>query len=110
MGLYGTDVKVQECQPDGPLLAEVVRTTVDPYLCRLSGLRLVSGPPSPQHATHTAGHGGGERGHPDHDADERVTQIFSPLGATLRPIERAIAGDICAVGRLGAAETRRPIS
>jgi elongation factor G len=42
--------------------------------------------------------------------DERVTQIFSPLGSTLRPTERAIAGDICAVGRLGAAETGDTIS
>jgi elongation factor G len=39
-----------------------------------------------------------------------VAQIFSPLGSTLRPIERAIAGDICAVGRLGAAETGDTIS
>src|SRR4051794_7205543 len=34
--LYGTDTKVSECNPAGPLLAEVVRTTVDPYLGRLS--------------------------------------------------------------------------
>jgi len=110
MGLYGTDVKARECRPDGPLLAEVVRTTVDPYLGRLSILRVFSGTLSPETAIHISGHGGGERGHPDHDADERVTQIFSPLGATLRPIERAIAGDICAVGRLGVAETGDTIS
>src|SRR4051794_3503786 len=108
--LYGTDTKVAECNPDGPLLAEVVRTTVDPYLGRLSILRLFSGTLTPETQIHVSGHGGATRGHPDHDADERVAQIFSPLGATLRPIERAIAGDICAVGRLGAAETGDTIS
>jgi elongation factor G len=108
--LYGTDTKVVECSPSGPLLGEVVRTTVDPYLGRLSVLRLFSGTLTPETAIHISGHGGESRGHPDHDVDERVTQIFSPLGATLRPIERAIAGDICAVGRLGAAETGDTIS
>jgi elongation factor G len=108
--LYGTDTKVSECNPAGPLLAEVVRTTVDPYLGRLSILRLFSGTLTPETAIHISGHGGEARGHPDHDADERVTQIFSPLGAQLRPIERAIAGDICAIGRLGVAETGDTIS
>jgi elongation factor G len=108
--LYGTDTKVSECNPSGPLLAEVVRTTVDPYLGRLSILRLFSGTLSPETVIHISGHGGAERGHPDHDADERVAQIFSPLGSQLRPIERSIAGDICAVGRLGVAETGDTIS
>jgi elongation factor G len=108
--LYGIDTKAAECNPAGPLLAEVVRTTVDPYLGRLSVLRLFSGTLTPETPIHISGHGGASRGHPDHDADERVTQIFSPLGATLRPIERAIAGDICAIGRLGVAETGDTIS
>jgi elongation factor G len=108
--LYGTDTKVSECDPAGPLLAEVVRTSVDPYLGRLSILRLFSGTLTPETVIHISGHGGAERGHPDHDADERVAQIFSPLGSQLRPIERSIAGDICAVGRLGVAETGDTIS
>jgi elongation factor G len=108
--LYGVDTKVVECNPNGPLLAEVVRTTVDPYLGRLSILRIFSGTLTPETAIHISGHGGEGRGHPDHDADERVTQIFSPLGNQLRPIDRAIAGDICAIGRLGVAETGDTIS
>ncbi|HEY2166978.1 MAG TPA: elongation factor G-like protein EF-G2 [Jatrophihabitantaceae bacterium] len=98
------------CDPDGPLLAEVVRTTVDPYLGRLSLLRVFSGTITADTAVHISGHGGAERGHPDHDVDERVGQLHSPLGATLRPIERAIAGDICAIGRLGVAETGDTVS
>ncbi len=104
-GIDGSPAKAVSCDPAGDLLAEVVRTSVDPYLGRLSTLRIFSGTLTPETAVHISGHGGGERGHPDHDTDERVGQIFSPLGATLRPIERAVAGDICAIGRLGSAET-----
>ncbi len=110
MALYGGTTPVLSGDPDGPLLAEVVRTSVDPYLGRLSVLRVFSGTLTPETAVHVSGHGGGERGHPDHDTDERVGQIFSPLGATLRPVQRAIAGDICAIGRLGTAETGDTVS
>jgi elongation factor G len=110
MPLYGATVELKGCDPGGALLGEIVRTTVDPYLGRLSVLRLFSGTLVPETAVHISGHGGESRGHPDHDADERVGQIFSPLGTTLRPIERAIAGDICAIARLGSAETGDTIS
>jgi elongation factor G len=108
--LDGTPSEPIRCDPAGPLLGEVVRTTVDPYLGRLSVLRLFSGTLAPEAPIHIAGHGGAARGHPDHDVDERVGQLFSPLGSVLRPIERAIAGDICAIGRLGSAETGDTIS
>ncbi|MEP6597903.1 MAG: elongation factor G-like protein EF-G2 [Actinomycetota bacterium] len=108
--LDGTSAPPVQCDADGPLLGEVIRTNVDPYLGRLSVLRLFSGTLLPETAVHIAGHGGEARGHPDHDADERVGQLFSPLGATLRPIERAVAGDICAIGRLGSAETGDTLS
>ena len=110
MPLYGASVQLKGCDPGGPLLGEIVRTTVDPYLGRLSVLRLFSGTLVAETAVHISGHGGESRGHPDHDADERVGQIFSPLGTTLRPIERAVAGDICAIARLGSAETGDTIS
>jgi elongation factor G len=110
MALYGGTAPALTCDPSGPLLAEVVRTSVDPYLGRLSILRVFSGTLTPETAVHVSGHGGGERGHPDHDTDEKVGQIFSPLGATLRPVERAVAGDICAIGRLGTAETGDTVS
>jgi elongation factor G len=110
MALYGGTTPRLACDPSGDLVAEVVRTSVDPYLGRLSILRVFSGTLTPETPVHISGHGGGERGHPDHDTDEKVGQIFSPLGATLRPIERAIAGDVCAIGRLGTAETGDTLS
>jgi elongation factor G len=106
----GNPTKQLTCDPDGPLVAEVVRTTVDPYLGRLSILRVFSGTLTPETVIHVSGHGGAGRGHPDHDTDERVGQLHSPLGATLRPVERVIAGDICAIGRLNSAETGDTIS
>ena len=98
------------CDPDGPLVGEIVRTTVDPYQGRLSIVRLFSGTLLPETAVHISGHGGQSRGHPDHDVDERVGQIFSPLGGQLRAIERGIAGDIVAISRLGTAETGDTVS
>ncbi|MGZ6869083.1 MAG: elongation factor G-like protein EF-G2, partial [Frankiaceae bacterium] len=49
-------------------------------------------------------------GHPDHDADEKVGALSSPLGKTLRPVSECRAGDICAVTKLGSAETGDTLS
>ncbi len=98
------------CDPDGPLVAEVVRTTTDPYVGRVSLLRVFSGTLRPDTAVHVSGHGLVERGHPDHDADERVGPLSSPLGAVLRPVPEARAGDVVAVAKLTTAETGDTIS
>ncbi|HTZ45603.1 MAG TPA: elongation factor G-like protein EF-G2 [Jatrophihabitans sp.] len=95
------------CDPDGPLAAEVVRTWVDPYLGRLSLVRVFSGTIRSDAALHTSGHGGAERGHPDHDDDEKTAIL---LDAGLNPIEAAIAGELCVVARLGSAETGDALS
>jgi elongation factor G len=57
-----------------------------------------------------SGHGMAERGHSDHDVDERVTHIYSPLGAALREVPHAVAGDLCALTKLSSAETGDTIS
>jgi elongation factor G len=103
------------CDPDGPLVAEVVKTTTDPYVGRVSLVRVFSGTLYPDAPVHVSGHGarfaGVElEGHEDHDVDERVGVLTSPLGATLRPTGRCIAGDICAVARLHRAETGDTLS
>ncbi|RBY97440.1 elongation factor G-like protein EF-G2 [Blastococcus sp. TF02-8] len=98
------------CDADGPLVAEVVKTTTDPYVGRVSLVRVFSGTLRPDVAVHVSGHGLADRGHPDHDADERVGVLSSPLGAVLRPVSHCPAGDICAVARLTTAETGDTLS
>ncbi len=51
-----------------------------------------------------------ERGHADHDGDERITHIYSPLGAQLREVPLCIAGDICAITKSTVAETGDTVS
>jgi elongation factor G len=98
------------CDPDGPLVAEIVKTTTDPYLGRVSLVRVFSGTLRPDIPVHVSGHGLADRGHPDHDVDERVGAISSPLGAALRPVASCPAGDICALARLVSAETGDTLS
>jgi elongation factor G len=96
--------------PNGPLLAEVVKTTTDPYVGRMSLVRVFSGTLRPDQPVHVSGHGLEERGHPDHDIDEKVGALSMPLGKTLTPITECLAGDICAVTKLGHAETGDTLS
>src|SRR5919205_1245223 len=98
------------CDPDGPLVAEVVKTTTDPYVGRVSLVRVFSGTLRPDMPIHVSGHGMTDRGHPDHDVDERVGAVSAPLGATLRTVAACPAGDICAVARLASAETGDTLS
>jgi elongation factor G len=98
------------CDPDGPLVAEVVKTTTDPYVGRVSLVRVFSGTLRPDIAVHVSGHGMTDRGHPDHDVDERIGALTSPLGASLRSVAACPAGDICAVARLSSAETGDTLS
>ncbi|MCF6734129.1 elongation factor G-like protein EF-G2 [Blastococcus sp. KM273129] len=106
----GAPAPALDCDPDGPLVAEVVRTTTDPYVGRISLVRVFSGTLRPDVAVHVSGHGMAERGHPDHDADERIGVLTAPLGAALRPVAACPAGDICAVARLATAETGDTLS
>jgi elongation factor G len=98
------------CDPDGPLLAEVVKTTSDPYVGRISLVRVFSGTLRPDATVHVSGHGRVERGHPDHDDDERIGALTSPLGKQQRPISECTAGNICAVAKLTTAETGDTLS
>ncbi len=106
----GSASPAMSCDPDGPLVAEVVKTTTDPYVGRVSLVRVFSGTLRPDMAIHVSGHGMADRGHPDHDVDERIGAVSSPLGATLRTVAACPAGDICAVARLASAETGDTLS
>ncbi|MEU4775867.1 elongation factor G-like protein EF-G2 [Micromonospora sp. NPDC023644] len=109
-GVDGSPRPPLTCDPDGPLVAEVVKTTVDRHVGRVSLVRVFSGTLRPEQTVHVSGHGLAERGHPDHDADERVGHVYTPLGASLREVGACVAGDICALTKSGSAETGDTIS
>jgi elongation factor G len=110
----GKSVDSLTCDPDGPLLAEVVKTTSDPYVGRISLVRVFSGTLRPDATVHVSGHSsqfmGADRGHDDHDEDERIGGLSSPLGRTQRTLAQCVAGDICAVAKLSRAETGDTLS
>ena len=105
------------CDPSGPLLAEVVKTTSDPYVGRVSLVRVFSGTMRPDMTVHVSGHfssffGASSRGttSEDHDEDERIGALSFPLGKRQRVAGSAVAGDICAIGKLSRAETGDTLS
>ncbi|KFF58528.1 elongation factor G [Cryobacterium sp. MLB-32] len=108
--LDGTPAGPLPGDPNGPLVGEVVRTTIDSFLGRVCLVRIFSGTLREDTLVHIGGHGLTDRGHQDHDSDERITHLQSPLGATLRPVPFAVAGDICALTRLTSAETGDTVS
>lgn len=98
------------CDPAGPLVGEVVRTTIDPFLGRIALVRVFSGTLREDSAVHVGGRGLSERGHADHDSDERITHLHSPLGSGLHSVPYCVAGDICALTKVGSAETGDTVS
>ena len=114
------------CGSDSPLLAEVVKTTSDPYVGRLSLVRVFSGTIRPDTTVHVSGHfssffgssdgihNGADSaslsGHVDHDEDERIGALSFPLGKQQRPASVVLPGDMCAIGRLSRAETGDTLS
>ena len=98
------------CDPQGPLCAEVVQTTSDQFAGRLSLVRVFSGTLRADTVLHVSGHFLSDRGHDDHDTDERAGAISSALGAQLTPVSAGVAGDIVTVARLSRAETGDTLS
>lgn len=102
----GKAMKVCRCDPEGPLVAEVVKTTSDPYVGRISLVRVFSGTLRPDMTVHVSGHVPQH----EHDVDERVGALSSPLGKNQRPVGKCVAGDVVAVAKLGHAETGDTLS
>lgn len=98
------------CDPAGPLVAEVVKTASDPYVGRISLVRVFSGTLRPDETVHVSGHGLADRGHEDHDVEERVGALTAPFGSRQRPLPHAVAGDLACVARLSRAETGDTLS
>ncbi|MDN3267600.1 elongation factor G-like protein EF-G2 [Streptomyces sp. MA15] len=106
----GRPRELKPCDPDAPLVAEVVKTSSDPYVGRLSLVRVFSGTLRADQTVHVSGHGLTGRGHEDHDVDERVGALSTPFGKLQRPVSHVIAGDLACVAKLSRAETGDTLS
>lgn len=109
-GISDDTPKQLDASVAAPLVAEVVKTTSDPYLGRISLVRIFSGQVKMDDIVHVSGHFAENSGHDDHDSDEKIGGIHSPFGKVLRPMSVGIAGDIVAVTRLTTAETGDTLS
>ncbi len=109
----GKPRELKLCDPGGPLVAEVVKTSSDPYVGRISLVRLFSGTLRPDETVHVSGHGMADRGHEGravHEADERIGALSAPFGKQQRALTHCIAGDLASVAKLNRAETGDTLS
>ncbi|MEU9359167.1 elongation factor G-like protein EF-G2 [Streptomyces sp. NPDC048301] len=101
------------CDAEAPLLAEVVKTSSDPYVGQVSLLRVFSGTLRPDDTVHVCGHGltrPRDAESPRHEADVRIGALSSPFGGQQRPLDACVAGDLACVAKLGGAETGDTLS
>jgi elongation factor G len=102
----GSTAITLRCDPAAELAAEVVRTSSDPYVGRVSLVRVFSGTLRADDTVHICGHGSGA----EHDDDERIGGLTAPFGREQRPMSEAVAGDIAYVTKLGHARTGDTLS
>lgn len=107
----GEDLPNPPTDPDAPLVAQVIRTTTDPFAGRLSMVRVFSGTLKADDVVHVSGHRARpDNAHPAHDNDERIGQIQVAVGSALEPRAQAIAGEIVMLPKLTSAETGDTLS
>ncbi len=108
-------VRGLSCDPDGPLVAEVLATAGDPYVGRTSLVRVFSGTLSPDSVVHLHGHSvpsgpTGSDGPDTSGRDGRAGTLSVPVGRGGRPVGAVGAGDVCLVARLPDARTGDTVS
>lgn len=111
----GADAVAEVGNPDGPLVAEVIRTTSDQFAGRLSVVRIFNGTLSTDDVVRVAGNrslftGRADAAHPDHEEDERIGQMTVPVGLSTQPVTKAVAGQIVLLPKLSHAETSDTLS
>ena len=111
----GSELGAAPSDPSAPFVAQVIRTTTDPFAGRLSMVRIFSGTIHNDETVHVSGHRSffadrADEAHPDHDSDERVGQVQAAVGTELRPRTQAIAGEIVMLPKLTTAETGDTLS
>lgn len=85
----GHDVLLH-ADPNGPLVAQVIKTRIDPFVSKLSYLRIFSGKLAKDQPVHVLRNGKTLKFH----------QLFHAQGNSTEPIECAEAGDIVAVAKI----------
>lgn len=81
--------------PDGPIVARVFKTSADPYVGRLTYLRILSGTiTSDMHLWNA-----------NRNADERLGTLYVQRGKDQQPVPKAVAGDIVVVAKLAHTST-----
>ena len=86
--------------PAGPLVARVLKTAADPFVGRLTYLRVISG----------TLHGQAHAWNANRGEDERIGQLLLLHGKDQEPIGELMAGEIGAVAKLGVTETGDTLS
>ncbi|WP_342373162.1 elongation factor G [Propioniciclava soli] len=113
--LTGEEAGPPPTDPEAPLVAQVIRTTTDPFAGRLSMVRIFAGTLRADASVHVSGHrsffaGAEDATHPDHDSAERIGQIQHAVGSRLVAKDHAIAGEIVMVPKLAHAGTGDTLS
>ena len=86
--------------PAGPFAARVFKTTADPFVGKLSYFKVISGTINSDSQVWNA----------NRSTDERIGQIFVPLGKNQQITQSLTAGDIGAVSKLNATVTLDTLS
>jgi elongation factor G len=90
----GNEVKLK-ADPSGPLAVLAFKTSADPYVGKLTYLRVVSGTMSADSQVWNA----------NRKSQERIGQLFYLRGKTQEQTAKAVAGDLCAVAKLAETTT-----
>lgn len=89
-GTHNGDVAEVASRADGPLVAQVFKNRVDPFIQKLSYLRIYSGKLHKDDTVHAS----------SARKDVRIGQLLAVQGGETTPIDEAVAGDIVAVGKM----------
>ncbi|MCC7086154.1 MAG: elongation factor G [Pirellulales bacterium] len=84
----GEEVEIKP-DPAGPLVAQVWRTRIDPFVQKLSFVRIFSGSMKKDESVHVAGV----------KKNIKLGPIFEPQGSENKPVEAASAGEIVAIAK-----------
>ena len=94
------DEKRPAPKADGPLVSLCFKTTADPFVGKINYLRIFAGTlKADDHIVNATS-----------AKDERVHNLFIPRGKHQEPVQKVVAGDICAVAKLSTAETGDTLS